>query len=164
MLLFARKSVNDPLLAEELVSDCFIRIWENRSRIDIKVSVKSYLFLMLRNLIADHFRHRQLSVQSLERIPDIAEEDVFDSFRQYAKLYAALEKLPRQRQKILEMAVFNSLTYDEIAEKLGISRNTVKTQMARAYRFLRENLGPGDFLLFLLFGKERLKVSDHPLP
>jgi RNA polymerase sigma-70 factor (family 1) len=157
MLLFARKSVNDPLLAEELVSDCFIKIWENRSRIVIKVSVKSYLYLMLRNSIIDHYRHRQLATKSLGQIPEIAEEDVFDHFMQYAKLYAALEKLPQQRQKILELAVFDALTYDEIAGKLGITKNTVKTQIARAYRYLRETLGPGDFFLFLLFRKEQKK-------
>lgn len=158
MLLFARKSVNDPLLAEELVSDCFITIWESRSKIEIRVSLKSYLFLMLRNSIIDHYRHKQLVTQTLDKLPDIAEEAAFDNFRPYAKLYAALEKLPEQRHRILEMAVFDALSYNEIAEKLGITKNTVKTQIARAYRFLRETLGPGDFVLFLFFRKGKMKV------
>ncbi len=158
MLLFARKSVNDPLLAEELVSDCFINIWESRSKIEIRVSLKSYLFLMLRNSIIDHYRHKQLVTQTLGNLPDIAEEAAFDNFRPYAKLYAALEKLPEQRHRILEMAVFDALSYNEIAEKLGITKNTVKTQIARAYRFLRETLGPGDFVLFLFFRKGKIKV------
>lgn len=153
MLLFARKSVHDPLLAEELVSDSFIKIWENRSKIEVKVSVKSYLVLVLRNSIIDHFRHKQFITQSLDQLPDIADENVFDNLRQYAKLYAAMEKLPEQRQRILEMAVFDALSYNEIAEKLDITRNTVKTQIARAYRFLRETLNPGDFVLFLFFRK-----------
>ena len=69
---------------------------------------------------------------------------------QDALLFSFIEKLPYQRRKILEMAVFDSMTYTEIAEKLGISRNTVKTQIARAYRFLKENLNTEDFHLFVI--------------
>jgi len=47
------------------------------------------------------------------------------------------------------MAVFDSFTYDQIAERLHISKNTVKTQIARAYRFLKESLDPKDFNFFL---------------
>lgn len=69
-----------------------------------------------------------------------ADEEAFDEQEQYQALYSTLEKLPLQRRRILEMAIFDSLSYNEIAEKLKISRNTVKTQIGRAYRFLKENL------------------------
>jgi RNA polymerase sigma-70 factor (ECF subfamily) len=73
---------------------------------------------------------------------------------QYARLYSALEKLPEQRRRILELAVFESCTYAQIAERLGISVNTVKTQMGRAYRFLKEELDPKSInLLFMLRSK-----------
>jgi len=65
-----------------------------------------------------------------------------------------LEKLPEQRRRILELAVFESFTYAQIAEKLQISINTVKTQIGRAYRFLKEELDPRSIqLLFLLKSK-----------
>jgi len=47
------------------------------------------------------------------------------------------------------------LSYQEIADKLNISRNTVKTQMGRAYKYLREMLDPKDFNFFLVFRKRR---------
>ena len=55
MCLYANKSTNNSGIVEELVSDCFIKIWGTRQKIDIKVSVKNYIFIMLRNNIVDHF-------------------------------------------------------------------------------------------------------------
>lgn len=153
MCLFAHKSVKEHEIAEELVSDCFIKIWENRKSIEIKSSLKGYLYLMLRNSIIDHYRRKQFVMQHPDVLPDIADESSFDEQQQYASLYKALEKLPFQRRKILELAVFESKTYNEIAETLGITRNTVKTQIARAYRFLKETLDPKDLFLFFMFKK-----------
>jgi len=154
MCLYAHKTVNDPGLIEELVSDCFIKIWENRKKIEIRVSVKHYIFLMLRNSIADLHRKKQTLQETLNEIPDLPDENYFDEQQQYALLYNALEKLPAQRKKILMLAIFESMSYNQIAETLDISRNTVKTQIARAYRFLKETLDPADFYLFCFFRKK----------
>lgn len=148
--LYAFRATSDSGLAEEMVSGCFIKIWENRDRIDIKVSVKHYLFLMARNSVVDCQRKRKILIEPLDKIPEPADEEVFDDQKKYANLYAVLEKLPAQRKNILELAVFQSLSYNDIAERLQISRNTVKTQISRAYRFLKENLDPEEFYFFFL--------------
>lgn len=160
LCLYAFKFAKEPEIMEELVSDCFIKLWENRKKIEIKTSVKHYIFLMLRNGIIDHQRQKKFLTQSLDDISEPANEDFFDEQKDYAVLYSVLEKLPEQRRLILEMAVFDSLSYNQIAEKLQISRNTVKTQISRAYRFIREKFTSerlliGFFLLitqFLLAG------------
>ena len=150
MCLFAYKSIKDKQLVENIVSDCFIKLWEYHSEIQIKTSLKSYLYRMLRNQIIDHFRKKQESTDFVVEVPDIADEVEFDAQQKYAKLYQALTKLPQQRRKILELAVFDALTYQEIADRLQISKNTVKTQISRAYRFLKETLEPRDFYFFCL--------------
>ncbi len=155
MSLYAHKSTNNSGIVEELVSDCFIKIWENRKKINIKISVKNYIFLILRNSIVDYHRKKQVLQETLENVPEIADENYFDEQKQYALLYQALEKLPRQRRKILELAIFESLSYKQIAEKLNITRNTVKTQIARAYRLLKESLDPKDFYLFYFFSQKK---------
>lgn len=154
MCLFAKKTVHDNQLIENIVSDCFIKLWENRKKIVIKTSLKSYLYQILRNQIIDHYRVKQESVELLDELPDIPNEKDFDEQQRYAKLYKAILKLPEQRKKILELAVFDSLTYQEIADKLDISKNTVKTQISRAYRFLKESLDPRDFYFFCLLQKK----------
>ena len=152
MYLYAKKSTNENTgIAEELVSDCFIKIWENRKKIEIKCSTKHYLFIMLHNSIIDYYRKKRILTDKLDyEIKAPGDEKEFDDQEEFAKLYSAMKQLPEQRRNILALAVFDSLTYNEIAAKLNISRNTVKTQIARAYRFLKETLDPKDFNLFLL--------------
>jgi RNA polymerase sigma-70 factor (ECF subfamily) len=89
-----------------------------------------------------------LDVSSIPELPDEESENELDNF---SRLYGALEKLPEQRRRILELAIFESCTYAQIAEKLQISVNTVKTQIGRAYRFLKEELDPKSMqLMFIL--------------
>lgn len=158
MCLYAIKSTDgNTALAEDLVSDCFIKIWEQRKKIEIKTSVEHYLFLMLHNCIVDHFRKKRIRTEPLEKdFIAPANEKEFDDQKQYARLYKAVKKLPSQCRIVLELAVYESMTYQEIADKLNISRNTVKTQMGRAYQHLREMLDPKDFNFFLIIKKKNL--------
>jgi RNA polymerase sigma-70 factor (family 1) len=151
MCLFAQKTIHDNQLVENIVSDCFIKLWENRGKIEIERSIKTYLYGMLRNKIIDHFRGNKKKILLLDELHDIPDETEYDEQQRYAKLYMAISQLPKQRKIILELAAFDSLTYQQIAEKLGISKNTVKTQIARAYQYLKESLEPRDFFLFSFF-------------
>jgi RNA polymerase sigma-70 factor (ECF subfamily) len=147
LCLYAFKSAQSPEVMEELVSDCFIKLWENRKTIEIETSVKHYILIMLRNSIIDYQRKNKFITISLDNIKEPIDEDFFDEQKVYAVLYSALEKLPEKRRIILELAVFESLSYNKIAEKLYISRNTVKTQISRAYSFLREKITSESFLI-----------------
>ena len=150
MYLYAIKSTRgDKGLAEELVSDCFIKLWENREKIDIRYSVKKYLFIILHNTIIDHFRKKSLLSEPIEQdFEDPGNENFFDDQKQYARLYLAVKSLPDQCRKVLELTIYDALTYQEIADKLNISKNTVKTQIGRAYKHLRDMLDPTDFNFF----------------
>ncbi|MDX1283363.1 MAG: RNA polymerase sigma-70 factor [Draconibacterium sp.] len=159
MCLFARKMVNDDHLVENIVSDCFIKLWENRKKIQVKTSLKSYIYAILRNQITDYFRSRKEFYEIPEEASVIPDESVFTEQERYVKLHKVIAKLPEQRKKILELAVFDELSYKEIADNLGISKNTVKTQMARAYKFLKESLEPKDFFLFYFAKKKRIRIK-----
>ena len=155
MYLYATKLYSTQSSLDEAVSDCFIKLWTKRNEIVIERSVKSYLFLMLRNGLIDLARKkREFILLEVSTIPELPDNDTMNEIDHYARLYAALDKLPEQRRRILELAVFESCTYAQIAEKLNISINTVKTQIGRAYRFLKEELDPKSInLLFLLQSK-----------
>ncbi len=146
MCFYAARSIRgNSCLAEELVSDCFIKLWENRKKIDIQTSVTHYLFIILHNAVIDQFRKKNMLTEPYsQEFSAPGDEDEFDKQLEYARLHLAVRKLPDQCRKVLELAVFESLTYKEIAEKLQISCNTVKTQIGRAYKRLREILGPKD--------------------
>ncbi len=154
--LWASKHTHNETLAEELVADCFIKLWERREHILIEKSLKSYLYLMLRNqMVSQHRKSKKQIVFNSENLPDLPDETTINNQDFYADLYRAIQKIPEQRRTILELAVFDSLTYNEIATRLNISVNTVKTQMGRAYLFLKEELDPKNFLLFSLLQKKR---------
>jgi len=158
--LWARKYAKSETLSEELVSDCFIKLWNLRQNIIIEKSLKSYLYLMLRNQIISHSRKskHEILIES-DKIPDLPDDVMIKNQEFYAELYTAINKIPEQRRKILELAAFESLTYKEIADQLNISVNTVKTQMGRAYQFLKEELDPKSFLIFHLLIKKKTKKN-----
>lgn len=154
--LWASNFTKNESWSEELVSDCFIRLWEQRKNISIEKSLKSYLYLMLRNQIISGLRKSKHEIViGSDKLPEIPDEATSENFDFYASLYKAMNKIPEQRRKILELAVYESLTYKEIATRLNISVNTVKTQMGRAYQFLKEELDPKSFFLFTLLKKKK---------
>ncbi len=146
LCIYANSILHDLVLAQDIVSDCFVRIWEKRADIQIKTSVKHYLFLSVRNAIFSYLRSPEnrkidafLVIERLEEIPVEADNPEQDA--DILRVLALIEQLPEQRKRILKLATYEGKTYKEIAEQLGISVNTVNTQMSRAYRFLREELG-----------------------
>ena len=152
--LWANQYTQNGPLSEELVADCFIKLWDRRKYINIEKSLKSYLYLMLRNQIVSQLRKAKHDiVMGSDQLPDVPDESEINGLDFYAGLYQAIQKIPEQRRHILELAAFESLTYKEIAERLDISVNTVKTQMGRAYQFLKEELDPKNFLFFSILHK-----------
>ena len=92
--------------------------------------------------VFSHLRKSEakITVELPEQIDDIIvdeEVNVLQHEQFLARLKKAIDKLPEQRKKILEMAAYGNMSYKEIAETLDISLNTVKTQMSRAYRSLK---------------------------
>lgn len=156
LCLYTNSVIGDLERSQDIVSDCFVRIWERKETIDIKFSVKNYLLLSVRNSIYSYLRSPESRkadiatvMERLENTP--VEEYDLEKDEAILQVYELIKELPEQRKKILELAAFRGMTYKEIAEILDISVNTVKTQMARAYLFLRNRLGDSDLLLWVLF-------------
>jgi len=160
--LWSSKYIKNDTLAEELVSDCFLKLWNSRQNIVIEKSLKSYLYMMLRNqMVSQSRKSKHEIVTESNQFPDLPDDITINNYDLYAELYSAINKIPEQRRKILELAAFESLTYKEIADRLNISVNTVKTQMGRAYQFLKEELDPHNFLILHFFlKKEKLNKSQ----
>ena len=159
LCLYANSVLHNPELSQDLVSECFVKIWERKETIDINSSVKNYLLLSVRNSIYSYLRSPEnrradfdTVIGRLENMP--VEEYDLQKDETILQVYKLIEELPGQRRKILELAAFQGMTYKEIAETLHISVNTVKTQMTRAYLFLRERLGNDHLLLWFLFSKK----------
>lgn len=130
--------------SENMVQEVFIKIWEKRSRINPKLNFNSYLFTCLRNQAFDHLKKMektgQINYQYVENEGySYSDEDDFREAR-IVSLYSAIETLSIKRKEILRLNIEEGLSYQEIAEKMNISKNTVKNQLLKAKQHLRDKV------------------------
>lgn len=133
-------------IAEELVQDVFVKIWEERESLDPSKSIKSLLYRIGRNLAIDFLRHRKIvnewklekkALQKYSTNPMLLDEKLSKKMV-LQDVKAAIEDLPERRRLIFVLSRYNHLTYKEIACLLDISVNTVETQISRALKKLRK--------------------------
>ncbi|MBX0289266.1 RNA polymerase sigma-70 factor [Hymenobacter sp. HSC-4F20] len=130
--------------AEEIVQECFLKIWERRHELRDDVPLKGYLFTVAHHAILNQLRHNRyhLAYQDYTLLTGYATTPGTDTDVAFAELetvyLAALEKLPPKRRHIFKLSRQQGLSYAEIAQELGISVKTVETQMAQALHFLRQ--------------------------
>jgi RNA polymerase sigma-70 factor (ECF subfamily) len=138
-------------LAEDIVQELFYTIWSNREKLEIKKSLKSYLFGAVHNNSVKYLNSLKVRDKYFEyakyRINDHHEISDFD-LRE--KLTQSIDKLPPQCKKVFVLSRYDKLKHAEIAEQLNISIKTVETQIRRANIFLREKLKEYDPLIILM--------------
>ncbi len=150
--LISLKYISDPDQAEDLVQDVFVTLWEKRETLRIKTNFKNFFFTAVKNHTINFLRSNKVSSVSLsEMLHDLSVEEnqeSFDDEKLAVKIALAINGLPPCCREIFSLAYFNKFTYQQIANKLKISKNTVKTQMGIAYRQLRGKLQKYIVILF----------------
>lgn len=160
LCFIAFKIVKSWPAAEDIVQDFFIKCWQNRESINIQTSFSAYAARSIHNRSINELQKEGVRQKHESRMTsEFAEQDDYDPILQqnderYINLFKAIEKLPAQRKKVFLMVHYEKLKYREVAEKLNISPNTVKTHIKMAYSSLRENLMV--LLLFILVFFENL--------
>ncbi len=149
---YARFILKNPIVAEELVQEIFIKIYENHSVINIDTSVKAYLYRTVHNQSVNYIKNSRVKLRLTEEAyreiiyhADLAiqnfSEELLDNLATSElenHLNKVIESLPTQCREIFLLNRQDELSYTQIASKLGISANTVKTQIMRALERLRE--------------------------
>lgn len=146
---FARQYLRDADAVEELVQDLFVRLWQDRDRVTITTSQKSYLFTAVRNRCLNALKQqdRMRVITEHDDLPGEA-SDPMERIERAARIQAAIEGLPEERRRIFLLSRHEGLKYQEIADRLGLSVKTVENQIGRALKTLREELA--DLLPLLL--------------
>lgn len=135
--------------AEDVVQGAFIRLWEHRERLDIKFSLKAYLYKSVQNAALNRIRNRQTVekyAQHQTRDMEHQRSEIPD-FELAERIQRAIAELPAQCRRVFELSRFEALKYREIAVQLDISPKTVEQHMGKALSFLRGRLA--DYLVSL---------------
>lgn len=146
MSLFAESYVYDEEEAHDLVQDLFFHIWDHALTLKITTSFKAYLFTSLRNRCLNVLRDRKIRDEHNDKLFEAqlfsGTEDVVIDERVQRQLQEALDSLPEKCREIILLKVVEGKKNKEIAEQLNIAETTVKTQVQRAYRMLRDRMVP----------------------
>lgn len=128
--------------AEEIVTDVFLSIWSSRDELNIKRSLKTYLFSSVKHRCFGFLSARKKSIEHInsgitEKYACGLSADSILSYCETLKhIESLIEKLPPQRRQIFKMSKIEGFTYAEIAEALSISIHTVQKQMTKSIRFM----------------------------
>ena len=161
LVRYAELIVKDIDIAEEIVENTFVKLWENRDTINIQNSQQQYLFKSVQNACLNHLKH--IKVENKYKLflyhhiglNDMENHDLefpithllIDELQHL--IHQAINDLPVQCKKVFELSRYDHNSNEEIAIKLDISINTVKTHIGRALGKLRIVLK--DYIVLLFF-------------
>ena len=163
----ANQYINDYFLAESIVSDVMFHLWEIRENLDISISIRSYLIRSVRNRCLNYLNikseRQEISFsclpfdKNLDLNYFLSEEHPLGSLLEQElenKIKDEIQNLPDDCRRVFMKSRFEGKKYEEIAQELDFSVNTVKYDMKKALSILRKNLSDYFFIfLFLLIIK-----------
>ena len=143
LCLYALHYLGDVDLAEDFVQESYTALWERLLEGAHVLNRKSYLYMMVRNRCLDHLRKKGIPTESLKQYDTyvIIDDDYAQERSQTeAKLWTAIDSLPEKCREVFILSKRDGLKYEEIAEELGLSVNTVRNQISKALKVLKEGI------------------------
>jgi len=138
--------IKDREEVEDLVQDFFVSLWMKAPNIQIRLSLKSYLFTSVKNRCLDYQKHHKVVEKFRECIFFSAEtgdnttEQYFAESELRLAIQKCLDKLSPRCREIFEMSRLKGLSNQEISEQLGISKRSVELQISNSLKILRKEL------------------------
>lgn len=146
LYVLAYRYLMNAAMAEDVVQHVFTRLWEFRSELRVGISLKNYLFTMTKNHVLNLIRNENSAVAKNYEMAQSApayEDNLVENLEKkemMSSFYKALDMLPSQKREICLMKVEEELTNQEIAERMNLSINTIKTHYSEALKLLRKHL------------------------
>ena len=153
----AVKMLKSEFWAEEIIQDVFMQLWTNRERlIDIE-SPSAYLFHITANRCLDRIRHQNREVKAQYLLsqahfdqPGSLQQNSYDIRLIETMINEAVRLLPEKGRQVFKLQRTGNFSYQEIADQLGISKNTVRNHMVKSLHFIRVYLAEkGEFFLLI---------------
>ncbi|MCP4521232.1 MAG: RNA polymerase sigma-70 factor [Cytophagales bacterium] len=144
---FAITIVHQGEIAEEIVQDVFVNLWEKRENLSIETNLKAYLFTAVRNASLNYLnskegKNQQVTTFSLEEnlLIDEDSQNQLEFLELQHFINLSIRKLPPRSQEVFKLSRFEGLSYAEIASKLGVTVKAVEKQMSQSLKRMRDFL------------------------
>ena len=140
LCIFALHYLKDIDASEDVVQEAFALLWEKLSAGEKVVNQKGYLYSIVKNRSLDILRKGGLTGEaiSLDGSVDDIEEPTVEDAEVEARLWTAIDTLPEKCREIFLMSKRDGLKQEEIAQELGVSLQTVKNQVSKALKILKD--------------------------
>lgn len=155
LVRFALGLLKSHAAAEEVVQEIFLNVWKQRARLDVQRTVRAYLFGATRNRAINSLRHARYEEQlavSMNTDPNpttrsvtprmVGADERVRTRELRAAIARAIEELPMRRRETFVLSREHQMTYEQIADVMGVSVKTVEEQIGRAIKSLRAALLP----------------------
>lgn len=150
LCLYALHYLGDSDMAEDVVQECFATLWEKLEAGMAVANRRAYLYMTVRNRCLDQLRRKGMQTESLKPYDTygiIDDDDAQERSQIEARLWTAIDSLPEKCREVFLMSKRDGLKYEEIATELGISENTVRNQISKALKVLKD----GAIKIFMFF-------------
>ncbi len=148
LLQYALSFVRNQEIAEELISDVYVKIWHKRSELPNIQNIRSYLFIAVKNSCLSHIRKmKNEKIVFIDEYNDFlfpvveSKDDESIEKDQLKKIYEAIGELPPKCREAFTLAKINGFKHREIAEIMDISEKTVNNHLVTALKKITEALG-----------------------
>ncbi len=141
--------------ARDAVQEVFSTLWSKRDSLEFQSNVSGYLYSSVRNRVLNILSRNKIKSNYITSLSDYRKSysDETDHLTRTNQLQAIIDKemknMPEKMREVFSLSRNHQLSHREIAEKLGISENTVKNHVHGALKILRIKLGLANYLFFL---------------
>lgn len=153
----AYRRIPEEAIVEEIVQDVFVTFWNKADTLDANGNIAAWLYATLRNKVLHHARTEQTRLAYIKKLEQLQgdmaadAQEKLDLKQTEAEIHTIIQSLPAQCKEAFVLSRYENLSYREIAERMGISVNTVEKHIGKALQILRKGLEDYPVSIWLLF-------------
>ena len=141
---FCNTILKDAEESENIIQEVFFKIWNKKETINPELNFTSYLFTIIKNSVFDQLKaikkNKILKEMYWQNVLEYREVDNDIKEARLSKVKRAVEELSEKRKRIIKLNYEEGKSYQEIANQMNISKNTVKNQLIKAKQIIRKQL------------------------
>ena len=149
LCLFARRILQGQCEPEDIVQECFVKLWQKRTSINSSAAIKTYLYKTVQNACLDFIKSKQAKLKIVSISEDLLTENPFQNTEAaiieaelVRQIHLLAENLPQRIQAVFKLYYFEGRSENEIGELMQTSIHTVKNQRIRALALIKSRFNP----------------------